>query len=73
MKKIPVNGWNEEGFILKVAGTRPAETVRARIGLAMRALAQHEIQAANRAVRKTLRAAELALWQATGGDFLRAS
>jgi len=73
MKTILVNEWDEHAFPVVLTETKTAETVRTRISRAMRALAQQQLHAVNKTVRKTLRATELALWQATGGDFLAAA
>ena len=72
MKTILTPHWHEEAFIVNMTAVQiTQETARGRIQLALRTLAQRQLHAANRAVRKGLRAAELALWQATGRDFLQ--
>jgi len=46
---------------------RSHQTIR----IALPAAPRPQLSAANRMLRKAMRAAELAVWRATGGDFLR--
>jgi hypothetical protein len=75
MKTIIVSKWQEEAFAVKVTQLEAARerTNPKKVRLALQALARRKLDAADRAVRKTLRVAEQALWQATGGDFLRSA
>jgi len=72
MKTIPVNKWHERTFAVRVSQLIPRpEQAHTNGRVPLRALAGRQLHAADRALRKAMRAAELALWQATGGDFLR--
>ncbi len=57
------------------AATLPqtAESRTLKLRIAVPALPARQCRLADRAVRAALRAAELAFWQTTGGDFLRRS
>jgi hypothetical protein len=44
-----------------------------RIRIALPAAPRHQLCSLNRSLRKQLRTADLAFWQATGGDFLKTS
>jgi len=72
MKTIPVNKWHERTFEVEVRHPlSERETKREQIRVALGILAKRQLHAASRSVRKTLRVAEEALWQATGGDCLQ--
>ena len=72
MKTILVNKWHERAFEVEVRHLKSErETAREQIRVALGILAKRQLHAASRTVRKTLRAAEVALWQATGGDSLQ--